>query len=97
MRRDRFTRHTYGRKGGEGPNKGKVRVRYQAQDPDGSWHITSIMVNANAEMPKLAYMRFFKTTEHTGSGTTEFWKASGVRPEPDLSWGGVWKPAERIL
>lgn len=83
---------TYGQKGGEGPNKGKKRALYEATSPDGKVHKAGMMVAGEA--PKLAHMRFFTVT--LDSLSTGAWRASGVRPEPHLDWGGVWVPAKLV-
>jgi hypothetical protein len=89
MRRHQFKGTTYGMKGGEGANKGKKRIRYEAEAPDGSFHIASMMHEA-ATAPRTAWVRFLPEPDGT-------WKASGVREEKQ-DWGteSVWVEGKRF-
>jgi hypothetical protein len=91
MRRHQFKGTTYGMKGGEGANKGKKRIRYEAEAPDGSFHIASMMHEA-ATAPRTAWVRFI---EGIADGKS-VWKPVAVRTEPHEGWGGVWVEGKRF-
>ena len=88
MRRHRWKSTSYGMKGGEGPNKGKKLVRYEAQDPSGKFQIAGMMHDP-ATAPRTAWVRFYPV----GEG----WKASGVRTVRH-DWGdaSVWVEGQRF-
>jgi len=88
MRRHRYKPTSYGMKGGEGPNKGKKLVRYEAEAPDGTFHAAGMMHDA-ATAPRTAWVRFYRVGET--------WKASGVRIVRH-DWGdeSVWVEGNRF-
>jgi hypothetical protein len=94
MRRHQFKGTTYGMKGGEGANKGKKLVRYEAQDPSGKFHVAGMM-HEPATAPRTAYVRFLQSIDTLVDGKPA-WKASGVRTEPHEEWGGVWVEGKRF-